>query len=196
MRVEIDVVNWNQTLGKRFPVTVDDKGWVYGVWYCGTGWQKVRLYGQYPQGFLSRALALFPGVAENRILHVPSGTLLGPGVTVDAVRDEVRCPQIVSDCASLPFEESSFDLVLSDPPYSPEDSRKYGCAPWPMKKFMVEASRVLSPGGVLGVLDTKYPSHRRQDWKLEGLVCVVTGFLRATRIFSLFRNLKEADPLA
>ena len=189
-KVKVDVEHWNSTLGKRYPVTVNDKGWVYGVWYCGTAWTKVRLHGQYPPTFLKRALALFPGVPEDRILHVPSGTLTGPGVTVDAIRDDVRCPQIVAQCDALPFEDSRFSLILSDPPYTHADSIKYGCKPWPMGRFMVEAMRVLERGGVLGVLDTKYPSFRGKEWKLIGLICVVTGFSRATRIFSLFENLK------
>jgi len=187
------VENWNATLGKKYPVTVNDKGWIYGVWYCGTAWAKVRLYGQYPPGFLKRALALFPGIEDDRILHVPSGTVEGPGMTVDLIRDKVRRPKVQASCDDLPFKDDSFDLILSDPPYSAEDAKKYGCPPWPMKRFMKEASRVLVPGGVLGVLDLKYPSYYRKNWQLIGLICVVTGFLRATRMFSLFKNLKPTD---
>lgn len=186
----ISVANWNDTLGQKYPVTIEDKGWIYGVWYCGTAYTKVRLHGQYPQGFLKRALALFPGVPEGRILHVPSGTLTGPGVTVDAIRDDVRCPQIVAQCDSLPFEDDRFSLILSDPPYTPDDSKKYGCKPWPMRKFLAEAKRVLEPDGILAILDTKYPFIRRADWKLIGLICVVTGAGKATRMFSLLKNKK------
>lgn len=171
----------------KYPVTIEDKGWVYGVWYCGTAWERVKLHGQYPPTFLKRALALFPD-AKN-ILHCPSGTVIGPGVTVDLKTDNVRKPQIVASADALPFPDSSFDLYLSDPPYTNEDSAKYGCAPYPLGKAMKEAHRVLRPGGYFGILHTYYPSYRRKVWALRGLIAVVTGFQRATRMFSIFERL-------
>ncbi len=170
----------------KYPMTIDDKGWVYGVWYCGTAWDKVRLHGQYPPTFLKRAVALFPGAKD--ILHCPSGTVTGPGVTVDAIRDEVRCPQYVAPADALPFADESFDLVLSDPPYTSEDSAKYGCKPYPLGRAMEEARRVLRPGGHFGILHTYYPSYRRKKWRLVALIAVVTGFMRATRMFSVFEK--------
>lgn len=130
----------------KYPITVDDKGWVYGVWYCGTGWQKVVLHGQYPPGFLKRALALFPDARD--VLHAPSGTL-GPewGTTVDLVVDAVRKPMYQASVAALPFADNSFDLYISDPPYTDEDSKKYGTPPFPMRAMMSEAKRVLRGGG-------------------------------------------------
>ncbi len=171
----------------RYPITVSDKGWTYGVWYCGTAWTKVKLYGQYPPTFLKRAIALFPDAKD--ILHCPSGTVTGPGLTIDATRDEVRCPQIIACASSLPLPNDSLDLVLSDPPYSPRDSAKYGHAPFPLVAFMNEAHRTLRVGGHLGMLHTYYPSYHRKRWKLVGLIAVVTGFQRATRMFSIFERL-------
>lgn len=181
----IDVANCNAT-NPKYPVTISDKGWVYGVWYCGTSWDRVRLHGQYPPTFLRRALSLFP--QSERVLHCPSGTVTH-GTTVDLMQDAVRCPQIVADAAHLPFDDASFDLWLSDPPYTAEDSTKYGCKPFPLGAMVKEAHRVLKPGGYLGVLHTYYPSYRRKMWNLRGLIAVVTGFQRATRMFSIFERL-------
>lgn len=193
----MDVAALNETL-KRYPVSVadndvdsvSDKGWSYGVWYCGTSFTKVKLYGQYPPTFLKRALALFP--KARNVLHAPSGSLadLPDGhVTLDIYRDDVRKPIVLGGCGNMPFGDASFDLVLSDPPYSEEDSRLYGCAKFPEKAFMSECHRVLKPGGHLGFLAYHYPPYRRKEWALRGLFAVVTGFSRRTRVFSVFERL-------
>lgn len=173
----------------KYPITVSDKGWVYGVWYCGTAWTKVVLHGQYPPTFLNRALALFP--TARRILHCPSGTLTGPGLTVDIKYDDVRRPRIVASADAIPLPDAVCDLILSDPPYTAEDSKKYGCKPFPLRGFMKEAHRLLQPGGHLGMLHTYYPLYRRKQWKLVALIAVVTGFMRGTRMFSIFERLPQ-----
>ena len=187
---------------KKYPVSftdengdsIQDKGWAYGVWYCGTSFTKVKLYGQYPPTFLKRALALFPKAKD--VLHAPSGQLaaLPTGhVTLDMYEDDVRKPMFRGDCGDMPFADASFDLVLSDPPYSEEDSRLYGCAKFPEKKFLAECRRVLRPQGYLGFLAYHYPSYSRANWRLRGLFAVVTGFSRRTRMFSVFQSTGSAD---
>ena len=106
----ISVENVNRTF-PRYPITVEDKGWVYGVWYCGTSWTKVKLHGQYPPTFLKRALALFPDAKD--ILHAPSGQLQDiPGITIDLIEDDIRRPEIVGNCNALPFQDETFDQML------------------------------------------------------------------------------------
>jgi SAM-dependent methyltransferase len=184
----VNVANLNKTM-KRYPISVVDKGWAYGVWYCGTSFTKAGMYGQYPPTFLKRASALFPDART--VLHAPSGSLVGlpeGHVTLDMYEDDVRKPMFKGDCGNMPFDAETFDLILSDPPYSEADSRLYGCAKFPERKFMEECHRVLNPGGYLGFLAYHYPSFRRSDWKLCGLFAVVTGFSRRTRMFSVFQK--------
>jgi hypothetical protein len=113
---------------------------------------------------------------------------MGPGITIDRVRDKVRCPKIVADAAALPLGSSTIDLCLSDPPYSDEDSKIYGCPPFPQKKFMQEARRVLRRGGYLAMLHLYLPPFRKSEWKLVGTIAVVTGPSRAVRLFSIFER--------
>ena len=181
----LDVENLNRAFPK-YPVTVADKGWVYGVWYCPTAWMRTHFYGQYPLTYLKRLLALFPTAKD--ILHCPSGTVTGPGVTVDMVSDEQRKPQHIARAEQLPFPAESFDLYLSDPPYSPGDSEKYGCPPWRSRAAMDEARRVLKPGGHYCLLNVRYPTFRRKDWNFIGLIGVVTGANRTIRLLSIFQK--------
>ena len=183
MIMSVDSVN---SAFPKYPRTIEDKGWVYGVWYCGTSWTRVSLHGQYPPTFLKRALALFPDA--HNILHAPSGTIDGPGITIDRVRDGIRVPSVIGDCVSLPFGNESFDLILSDPPYSAADSKIYGCPPFPTGKFVRECHRTLKIGGYMGMLHTSYPSYRRSMFHLVALIAVVTGFCRVTRIFSVLQK--------
>ena len=176
----------------KYPITVEDKGWVYGVWYCSRSFQKVALYGQYPQTFLKRALALFPAATD--ILHCPSGTVQGVrGITADRVKDSIRCPQIVADACALPFPNNSFDLILSDPPYSDRDAQEYGTGHFPLKKAMQEFHRVLRPHAYFGLLHVMTPAFSKKTWKWVGTIAVVTGTNSRTRMFSIFECLKNAS---
>jgi SAM-dependent methyltransferase len=145
-----------------------------------------HFYGQYPLTFMKRALALFPGALD--ILHCPSGTVTGPGVTVDLIRDEQRQPQHLANAHALPFLDNTFDVYLSDPPYSNADSVKYGCPPFKGKVAMAEARRVLKPGGYYGLLNVRYPSFKRKDWNFLALIAVVTGANRVVRLFTIFQK--------
>lgn len=183
----ISVENLNRSFPK-YPITVQDKGWIYGVWYCPTAWMKTHFYGQYPLTFLKRVLALFPDVADKDILHCPSGTVTGPGVTVDLIRDEKRQPDYVASADKLPFPDGSFDLYVSDPPYSKADSAKYGCPPFKNRAAMSEAGRVLREGGYYCLLNVRYPSFRRGSWNFIGLIGVITGANRVSRVLSIFQK--------
>jgi SAM-dependent methyltransferase len=173
----------------KYPKTVSDKGWIYGVWYCPTAWMRTHFYGQFPLTFLKRVLALFPNAKD--ILQCPSGTVTGPGITVDLIRDEKRNPQIIAPAELLPFADNSFDLYISDPPYSPNDSKKYGTPPFKGKAAMSEARRVLRTGGYYCLLHTRYPSFKRKDWNFVALIAVVTGANRCVRLLSIFQKPEE-----
>ncbi len=181
----MNVKNLNRTFPK-YPITVEDKGWVYGVWYCPTAWMRTHFHGQFPLTFLKRVIALFPDAKD--ILHCPSGTLTGPGTTVDLIRDDKRKPQIIASAEKLPFADNSFDLYLSDPPYTNEDSKKYGTPPFKLRNAMAEGRRVLKPGGYYCLLHTRYPSFKRGTWNFLGLIGIVTGANRTIRLLSIFQK--------
>jgi hypothetical protein len=181
----------------KVPALVVSKGWVYGWWslYAASKMgTKGRLHGSYPRQFLPRALSLFPGAKD--ILHVPSGTLgnLPAGhVTMDMKSDDTRKPMVVGDCCEeIPFPDGSFDLILSDPPYSPADSELYGCPPFRTMAFFREAHRVLRPGGYLGFLHLHLPQVRKPDdkkWRMRGVITITLGSHKKARAFSLWQRI-------
>lgn len=186
---EISVANLNRSFPK-YPITVFDKGWIYGLWYCPTAWMRTHFHGQYPLTFLKRVLTLFPDAKD--ILHCPSGTIVGHGITVDLISCEKRKPQIVANAEKLPFSNDSFDLYVSDPPYSSADSAKYGTPPFRGKVAMAEARRILKPGGYYALLNTRYPSFKRNQWNFIALIGVVTGANRVVRLLSIFQKPHES----
>ena len=172
---------------KKYKYTHYEKDWIYGVWYCGTSFQKAEYYGQFPPTFIDRVLAGFP-IDDLKVLHLCCGKCnIEDAVNVDIMF--LPEADVCADGERLPFADSVFDMCLLDPPYSEEDSTRYGVKRLIRpKKTMEEIYRCLVPGGWLLWLDEKYPSYFRKNWKLHGLIAIVTGFERRTRILSMFRK--------
>jgi hypothetical protein len=171
----------------KYPPTVWSHDWIYGLWYCGTSFQKSIYYGQFPSTFVKRVTTAFPP-DEFDFLHACAGRCHIDG----AVNLDIHAlPEvdIVGDVEEMEFADSSFDVCLIDPPYSEQDADRYKVKRLiKTKKTMEEIKRVLRPGGWLLWLDEKYPSYRRKDWELKGLIGIVTGFERRTRVLSMFRK--------
>ena len=173
-----------------YPPTVYSHGWIYGVWYCGTAWKKAIYYGQFPSTFVRRIRTAFP----TTMLHLCCGRQHIEGaINVDL--NHLPEVDVVSNAESLPFNSGCFDSILIDPPYSEEDAQRYKVKRLlRAKTVLIEAHRVLSRDGWLIWLDERYPSYRRSDWRLRGLVCIVTGFERRTRILSMFQKTSSNVP--
>lgn len=190
------VEHWNAQFPK-YPPIMHSHGWTYGVWYTGKGFKKNVLHGQYPPTFLKRALALWPDVPESRILHVCAGTVQH-GIRVDL--SAKFKPTVLANAEQLPFRTGAFDLVLYDPPYDVKNAEIYGVAPKPPRwnHVMAEMTRVLTPGGHIGILHWYYPSYSRKKLGigLVGLFGVCVGFCSATRIFSVFEKITDQQSAA
>ena len=123
-----------------------------------------------------------------RMLHLCCGRCHIPGA-VNVDNQPLPEVDIRADAEALPFNERSFDVILVDPPYSEQDADRYkqhrllGA-----KRVLSECRRVVTPNGFVLWLDEKYPVYRRSEYQLVGLIAIVTGFERRTRILSMFRN--------
>ena len=187
--LEILVENVNK-VNKKWPKTIYDKGWIYGLWYCGTSFQKSIYYGQYPSTFVKRILGMFHGQS---ILHLCCGRCKIPGA-VNVDMHNLPEVDVIADVENLPesLKANQFDVVLIDPPYSELDAQRYKVPRLVnAQRVMQQAKQSLKIGGYLCWLDEKYPSYRRPEWQLVGLIGIVTGFERRTRILSIFKSLPK-----
>lgn len=169
----------------KYPPTVYSHGWIYGLWFCGTSFQKAIYYGQYPSTFVKRIKTMFP---TERMLHLCCGRCHIEGATNVDIKPLPEV-DLIADVEKLPLVDRSYEVVLIDPPYSQEDASRYGVKRLIRSgKVMEEVKRVLVSGGWLLWLDEKYPSYRRKEWSLRGLVGIVTGFERRVRVLSMFQK--------
>lgn len=107
--------------------------------------------GGFPQHFEKKVIRLlgFDEVADkHKILH-PFGGIAEFGIRVD-IKPEVD-PDFVGDAHNLVmFNDDVFDIVILDPPYSEEYSKRlYGTKKPRFKDYAREAVRVTKPGGFI-----------------------------------------------
>jgi SAM-dependent methyltransferase len=143
--------------------------------------------GGYPIGFLERAYATLGVTDPDKVLHLCSGSMRR-GVRVD-IRPEME-PDIVADCRDVPLPDESFDWIMADPPYSEQYATNlYGTGgdyPKP-GQILREASRLLRPGGMVGLLHFQV-GMSRPPLELVKVYGVTTGMGYAIRAWSVYRK--------
>jgi hypothetical protein len=143
--------------------------------------------GGYPKGFLSWAFEKMGVTKPCDVLHLCSGSVK-VGVRLD-LRLSTR-PSVVADCAATPFKAESFAFILADPPYSKEYARNLyqteSAYPQPYS-IVMEACRILRPGGLLGLLHFQVP-YFRKPMRLLGVWGVTQGIGYNIRAWSLLQK--------
>ena len=141
-----------------------------------------------------------------------------PGVTVDLVHEAPatfapqersipghgvyrqlvpRCPQYEASVDALNcFEDNSFDVIISDPPYTRAEELAYDSAakPYPLKGALAEAYRVLAPGGFFAMLHTYTgPPRSNKLWATRAVIAVVPSTqMNRTRTLCILQSRKKA----
>lgn len=169
---------------------------LYAIWVLGADYRnRATLYGTYPPGFLARVMALFPDATGRRasgVLHAFSGALsAGAYWRLDLVR-RTRSRRgflqgSVYDAPHL-FRRQSFRLVIADPPYSPEDAKRYGTASVDRRRALAALAEVAAPGAHLAWLDTTWPMHSKRQWVTVGRILVQRSTNHRVRVLSLFER--------
>jgi SAM-dependent methyltransferase len=140
--------------------------------------------GGYPIGFVEHAYEWLGVTNPDLVLHLCSGSMRR-GIRVD-IRPEME-PDVVCDARSTPFDDESFDWIMIDPPYSEEYARNlYGTEKHYPKpgQLMKEASRLLRPGGKVGILHFQVPMVRK-PLKIVEVRGITTGLGYAIRAFTI-----------
>lgn len=147
--------------------------------------QGPQIFGQYPQGFLAFAIK---AMQTTDLLHVCSGSLPPgtPGVRAD-IRGDAK-PDVQCDGRALPFKDDSFEGVLTDPPYTLEYAQSLYGTEYPRPSHLMrEATRVVKPGGLIGMMHFLVPSPT-PGLKLERVVGITTGTGYRIRAWTLYRK--------
>jgi hypothetical protein len=165
---------------------------------------KVKYFGAYPAGFLSRARDLLGVGMEDQVLHVCAGKVrdypyrgVGPNdVTMDL--DESLKPDIVGDAAvGLDYrraihEHPQIQAVLADPPYTVEFAAHYqpGAEKFPSASKIVHHAilDVLPVGGRVGVLSLEWPRYPKKNARQIAVVAVYVGNGNLGRTFAVFER--------
>jgi hypothetical protein len=159
----------------------------YGMWFGGQNYKGSGYYGAFPAGFLKRITSLFTDCEE--VLHLFSGSIpLGDYDRVDmnpANGAEYTC--IAHELSDF-LPKNHYDVIYADPPYTDEDSNKYGTPSCNRNKVVKECNKILKPGGFLVWLDQVLPMFRKDELEMVGSI----GYVRSTnhrfRVVTVFRK--------
>lgn len=165
---------------------------------------KVKYFGAYPAGFLSRARDLLGVGIDDQVLHVCAGKVrdypyrgFGPlDVTLDL--DKKLRPNIVGDArdpeayteAILVFPQ--IQAVLADPPYTPEFAKFYrpGTDRFVTADTIVKNSIDILPiGGRVGILSLHWPRYPKKLARQVAVVAVYVGNGNLGRTFAVFERI-------
>lgn len=169
---------------------------------------KVKFYGAYPSGFLSRARALLGVGPDDPVLHICGGRVrdypyagFGPeDKTLDL--DPALKPDFEMDARDpFPLQRSNNDLyktregtwaaVLADPPYTDADANQYEpkAAKRPTaNQILRNGLAVIDVGGRIGILDYIWPMPPKNA-KEVAIISVVCGRNNRARIYSVFERI-------
>jgi len=173
------------------PYTVEENGYIHGTWFCGR--PVAHYYGAFPKSFWRRAKVLL--ATDGDMLHWFSGTIPSEKGVVTVDGNPVVNPDHLVTGTRLPFDDETFSSSFADPPYSPDEAKRYGLPYPPARKVLAELARVTKVGGRIGLLHRFLPIQAGAPIRLIGAIGVTSGPQKAIRVFALYQRLAEVPPL-
>jgi hypothetical protein len=165
---------------------------------------KVKYFGAYPAGFMSRARDLLGCTLNDEVLHICGGKVreypfkgVGPNdITMDL--DPDMKPDYLLDAGDpasyslISSEHSQIQGVLADPPYTPEYATNYrpGAAKFPTGADIVKHSiNILPIGGRVGILSLHWPRYPKKLARQVALAAVYVGNGNLGRTFAVYERI-------
>jgi len=152
-----------------------------------------RIYGAFPSGFYWRMRVMLPGY----LCHLCSGSL-GLADDDNALFVDKTRPAwaeglageffLQANATATGLRDGTFDAVMIDPPYSPEDAAEYGHDYPEPKDLLREAWRIVRPGGRVGFLHYLFPRPPVKDYRLIATISVLMGYGNRVRLFTVFEK--------
>jgi len=96
----------------------------------------------------------------------------------------------VQKLSAVPLE--SYDLVLTDPPYSVEDADRYRTT-MVKRNIVLSALRRVAPGTHIVWLDQVLPMYRKDAFAIEAVIGMVKSTNHRFRVVTIFRRLGPAE---
>jgi hypothetical protein len=168
---------------------------------------KIKFYGAYPSGFLSRARALLGVSLNDEVLHVCAGRVkdypfagFGPhDMTLDL--DPKTKPDFLMDAREIGLGSTPvpgdpinnfWPAILVDRPYTQEDAQHYAeCVrdklPDPTD-LLKRCLSIVMPGGRVGWLDYVVPRPPKKGVEFVACVGVFCGYSNRMRAYSVFER--------
>jgi hypothetical protein len=184
MNLEERVNNYHKTFPKYSKLIIN-RDCIEGIWVMGNNYTtKTELYGAYPYGYLERIFSLFP-LAHKKTLHLFSGSL-PESDEYDKVDYNTG---INAETMSEIIPHDTYELILSDPPYSVEDCDHYGCCMVKRNVVFKECYKVMKQGGHLIWLDQVLPNYKKTEFKILGRIGMVKSTNHRFRVITIFEKL-------
>jgi len=148
-------------------------------------------YGAYPPNYVERVMALYPDAED--VLHLFSGAMpYSPSYVRfgNKIEPPLGISDFEGDAHALDqfYANNRFDLVMADPPYSPDDAKKYDMPYLNHSTVLAQIHKVMRIGGTLVWLDTKWPMHSKDQWQTYGFIGIVRSTNHRYRIATFMRK--------
>lgn len=188
----LDRIESYQRTFPKWPAPMYDGKRMSGIWIMGNSYRGSGYYGSYPATYLKRVFALFPEARQ--AVHLFSGSLDPEKLHAQFPLQTHVCIDIKNGRDAHAFSESLHDceLIIADPPYSPEDAAKYGYKMINRRKVFLECWRALRPGGNLVWLDTSQPMFSADSWKWWGAIGIIVSTNHRYRFVTFYEKILDS----